>query len=242
MKTRRPYKIVELFYSLQGEGRLAGTPSLFVRMFGCDLKCSFCDEPLHKDSKKITKVFADAKEFAVFLEESRKSYPYAAPRHIVFTGGEPSLYDINAVVNAWHTLTDETLFFSVETNGFNFEDISLCNLITFSPKHLNEDTLTSFGNLPAAAHNFVDIKVVANAQTNSAILRALETEGSPLWNAATKLARTKDVEIFISPLSGEKEVLKDSLDWCILYVKKNPSLCGLPVRLSVQQHKQWNIR
>lgn len=241
MKSNQNYKVVEIFYSLQGEGRLAGTPSLFVRLFGCDLKCAFCDEPLHKDSKRIVASFKSAKAFAEQLEEARTiGTANAAPSHIVFTGGEPSLYDINAVVREWLSICKDPLHFSVETNGYNFENISACNLITFSPK--NVLAFENLQHLPRYLPNAVDIKVVANSDTNRDILFGLESVDSPMWQSVRSLARAKDIRIFISPLNAEKEVLEGSLRWCINYVKENPRLCGLPARLSVQQHKQWKVR
>lgn len=43
-------KINEIFYSLQGEGFYTGTPALFIRFSGCNLKCDFCDTR-HEDGK-----------------------------------------------------------------------------------------------------------------------------------------------------------------------------------------------
>ena len=45
-------KISDIFYSLQGEGYNAGRAAIFIRFFGCNLACEFCDEPLHETSFK----------------------------------------------------------------------------------------------------------------------------------------------------------------------------------------------
>ena len=71
-------RINEIFYSLQGEGAFTGTPSIFIRFSGCNLKCDFCDT-IHQPYKEMT-----MKEI---IEEIKK-YP---AKHIVLTGGEPTM-------------------------------------------------------------------------------------------------------------------------------------------------------
>ena len=72
-------KINEIFYSLQGEGYHTGTPAIFVRFSGCNLKCDFCDTQ-HEEGKMMTddEIIAEVKK-----------YPAVT---VVLTGGEPSLW------------------------------------------------------------------------------------------------------------------------------------------------------
>jgi 7-carboxy-7-deazaguanine synthase len=71
-------KINEIFYSLQGEGLLVGTPSIFLRTSGCNLRCTYCD---------TTYAYTKGTEMKIqeILDEVNK-FPCA---HICITGGEP---------------------------------------------------------------------------------------------------------------------------------------------------------
>ena len=69
-------KVNEIFYSLQGEGFFTGTPAVFLRLSGCNLKCPFCDTR-HESGKLM-----DFPEILAGISE----YP---ARHVVITGGEP---------------------------------------------------------------------------------------------------------------------------------------------------------
>ncbi|MCH2065381.1 MAG: 7-carboxy-7-deazaguanine synthase QueE, partial [Roseibacillus sp.] len=70
--------ISEIFYSVQGEGFLAGVPSVFVRTSGCNLRCRWCDTPYaswNPEGEKlpVEKIVAQVREHPA--------------RHVVLTGG-----------------------------------------------------------------------------------------------------------------------------------------------------------
>jgi 7-carboxy-7-deazaguanine synthase len=135
--------INELFYSLQGEGRLAGTPSVFVRSSGCNLRCWFCDsyhtswEPIH------------AHESLDNVVNSIESHDEAD--HVVLTGGEPLIHD--AAVDLIERLDAAGYHITVETNGTIHRDAPI-DLVSVSPK-LSNSTPTAERD-PAGDGEWVD--------------------------------------------------------------------------------------
>ncbi len=123
----RVYRINEIFYSLQGEGPQVGTPYVFVRFAGCNLRCPFCDTD-HATASLLS---------AAQIMEEAAQYPV---RRVLFTGGEPGLQlDANLLelFTGWYT--------AVETNGTQAMPLDWFNWITCSPKdasviltHVNE--------------------------------------------------------------------------------------------------------
>src|SRR6202140_2856277 len=77
-----PVKIAEFFYSVQGEGMLAGVPSVFVRTSGCNLRCTWCDTPYTSWQPE-----GDDRSIESIPEEVDR---YGA-EHLVITGGEPMI-------------------------------------------------------------------------------------------------------------------------------------------------------
>ncbi len=118
------YKVVEIFQSIQSEGTHAGTPATFVRFYGCNLQCDFgefkCDEPLHTLKTAITPMTMD--EIVGALGDMR---------HVVITGGEPSLNDLNPLIA---TMQRHGYYVQVETNGYKPTNIDCADFITYSPK------------------------------------------------------------------------------------------------------------
>lgn len=114
-------RINEIFYSLQGEGRFTGTPAVFVRFAGCNLKCPFCDTD-HQ-------LYKEHSEEEIMREIA--SYP---ANLVVITGGEPTLQLTTSLVDMIHALGKHV---AIETNGTKELDkklIDSLDWITLSPK------------------------------------------------------------------------------------------------------------
>src|SRR5687767_1127779 len=75
-------KVSELFYSIQGEGKLVGVPSVFVRASGCNLRCGWCDTPYASWEPEGEEMLVD--------EIVQRVGEFGA-RHVVLTGGEPMI-------------------------------------------------------------------------------------------------------------------------------------------------------
>ncbi len=118
-------QIAELYSSLQGEGRLAGTPSVFVRTSGCNLRCTWCDTPFTSWEPAGTNRTVNE-----LVEEilNRKL------KHVVITGGEPLLAsEMHVLCNI---LQKEGQHITIETAATVIPDKGppSANLMSLSPK------------------------------------------------------------------------------------------------------------
>lgn len=148
-------KIVDVFYSIQGEGYFSGYPSIFIRLHGCNLNCSFCDEDLHNgEYKSFT-----CKEI---LEQIK---PYKA-KQVVITGGEPTLVDLSEFIEALHV---EDYFVAVESNGYKLENIKTADWITYSPKDWNSLHVEGFSEYKFVVEEKSDIKKIIELKTDKPI-------------------------------------------------------------------------
>ncbi|MBI2365712.1 MAG: 7-carboxy-7-deazaguanine synthase QueE [Deltaproteobacteria bacterium] len=118
-------RISEIFYSIQGEGRLLGVPSVFIRTSGCNLRCVWCDTP-------YTSWRPEGRERSV-AEILREVQKYPA-RHVVITGGEPLLApEIEELTKG---LKREGAHITIETAATIFKPVA-CDLMSLSPKLAN---------------------------------------------------------------------------------------------------------
>jgi 7-carboxy-7-deazaguanine synthase len=127
--------INEIFYSLQGEGKLAGVPSVFIRVAGCPLRCRWCDTKYAWSPQA-------GREYST--EELRDKITQWPTKFVVITGGEPMM--AAGLPEFARSLAEAQKHITIETSGIAVLADLPCDLMSISPK-LSNSTPTE----PAAA-------------------------------------------------------------------------------------------
>ena len=116
--------INEIFYSLQGEGSMAGVPGVFIRLAGCPLRCKWCD------TKYAWHDTAGQKYSPEQVKQLIAKYP---TDHLVLTGGEPMVTPhLKSFLEPF-----ANMHITIETSGIEFVADLPCNLMSISPKLSN---------------------------------------------------------------------------------------------------------
>jgi 7-carboxy-7-deazaguanine synthase len=118
-------RIAEFFQSVQGEGEFAGTPSVFVRTTGCNLRCWFCDTPYTSWEPE-----GSQEPWRQILERVLA----CDCRHVVLTGGEPMLQP--EILLLCQALQSAGRFITIETAGTVSRPVQ-ADLMSISPKRAN---------------------------------------------------------------------------------------------------------
>jgi len=136
------YALVEIFESLQGEGRNTGRPCVFVRFAGCNLSCPWCDTDV---SFRFSATLGDlVGEIASFRAKS-----------VVLTGGEPTL--VEGMPELVAELKSRGYWIAVETNGTNDADwLQFVDYVACSPKSEFPDSV--------ALSRADEVRVVASSE------------------------------------------------------------------------------
>ena len=133
--------INEIFYSLQGEGFLAGVPSVFVRLAGCPLQCRWCDTKYAWDQRAgddynisdiVKTVLRKSTKGRLTAESPGQQWPC---KFIVITGGEPMINpDLPQLAKE---LKNVGKHITIETAGIAYIPELPCDLMSISPKLSN---------------------------------------------------------------------------------------------------------
>ena len=223
--------VQEVFYTIQGEGPFAGTPAVFVRLGGCNLKCFWCDTDFESSNWEPSIM-----ELVEAVERSFTSNQLHSPheeRLVVLTGGEPMRQDISYLVDE---LVERNCHVQIETNGTlwieELEPHLFANQVTLvcSPKT---------GKVHEMIHSWcIDWKYICDE------LSASPVDGLPMASTQVKdrpcnIARPKSWlgnvnTIWIQPLDMDHvdpEITKRNIKHCVKIVMEHG------YRLCLQQHK-----
>jgi 7-carboxy-7-deazaguanine synthase len=204
-------RITEIFYSLQGETSRVGLPTVFVRLTGCPLRCTYCD---------TTYAFTGGQNMS--LAEIIKQVAEYSPRYVTVSGGEP-LAQKNCLL-LLRALCDEGYEVSLETGGaldIGAVDTRVMRVMDIKTPASGEEAMNRWENLQLVTPHD-EVKFV------------LCDENDYQW-AKQILLQHRLVErcpVLFSPAHGTLDATR--LAGWILRDR-------LPVRLQVQLHKLlWN--
>lgn len=204
-------RITEIFFSIQGESKLVGLPTVFIRLTGCPMRCTYCDTAYAFEGGTKT-------ELADILTEVNQ---YQA-KHITVTGGEPLAQP--QCLELLTALCDQGYQVSLETG--NAMDISKVDsrvyiVLDIKTPASNEEHNNKYQNL-------------AHIKNSDALKFVICDETDYQWSKQQLIDRSlaDKCEVFFSP-SADQLSPTDLADWIIRD--------QLPARMQIQLHKLlWN--
>lgn len=205
-------KISEIFYSIQGEGILAGVPSVFIRTSGCNLRCTWCDTP-------YTSWNPEGREMQIpaIVDEARRS----GASHAVITGGEPMIAD--GVVELTQSLAD--MHITIETAGTVYKAVK-CDLMSISPKLANSTPRERDGGRWAAQHDRLRLQFDLLKRLMSEYeyqLKFVVTSPEDLVEIGTILTETRAARsrVVLMPEGVDSATLAERAHWIVETCKRS---------------------
>lgn len=230
--------LCEEFVSIQGEGSKSGMLSQFIRLAGCNLKCSFCDEPKHVNNKRF---------YRILPEELARKAINSQVGWVVLTGGEPTMQEgITKVIRA---IQDYGIKVSVETNGYDLDLLNATevDLITWSPKYNFEEAFLSNAEVEGAkkpelfTNTELDVKIPYPSKVpEEKFLNYIEFLGSFLHEVPNKC------NVFLTPINSKLDIDRHNTQAAYNFVNNNriakfgKSVAHL--NLNTQVHKFLGLR
>ncbi len=202
-------KVVEIFRTVEGEGKWVGLPVAFIRLEGCNLRCEWCDTPYSYDGKSFREISVEA------LVDEIENFGL---KRVCITGGEPFL--TSQLPNLVESLLEKEYTVLIETNGTlwneNIGNMKTDNLhITCSPKppsyFIHPQLLPYITELKFVVDKHIKLENILNEKTEKII---------------------KNDFIVLQPESNKKEMVEKALKIQEELLKK-----GIESRIIPQCHK-----
>jgi 7-carboxy-7-deazaguanine synthase len=200
-------RVTEIFYSLQGESRTVGCPTVFLRLTGCPLRCDYCDTE-----------YAFTEGEWMSLEDILRHTAAYAPCYVTVTGGEPLAQ--RACGELLTRLCDAGYEVSLETSG-------ALDVSTVDPRVSIVMDLKTPGSGEESKNRYENIELLAPKDQLKLVVRdRADYEWSRRKIAEYNL--TERCELLISPVHGEMDPTQLA-EWILAD--------RLPVRMQLQLHK-----
>ena len=197
-------RIAETFSSVQGEGLWAGTPSVFVRVSGCNLRCTWCDTPYASwEPEGSTRQVEEIATEVVQLADGEVE-------HVVLTGGEPMLFA--PIVPLAERLKEHGFTITVETAGTVYRDLP-CDLMSVSPKLANSTPPERSGWRERHEEKRTNIEVLTKLVENYTLQLKFVVDpdqGGDIEEIETLLKRLPEIEperVLLMPEGTDTETL-----------------------------------
>lgn len=205
-------RITEIFYSLQGEARTVGLPTVFVRLTGCPLRCQYCDSAYAFSGGEIQSLDA--------ILETVASY---RPRYVCVTGGEP-LAQPNCIP-LLQRLCDAGYSVSLETSG-------ALDISAVDPRVSRVLDLKTPGSAEVARNRYENIGLLRASDQVKFVLCSRDDYDWAVSKLIEYRLDERAGEVLFSP-SHHQLAPRDLADWIVAD--------NLPVRFQMQLHKVlWN--
>ncbi|MGA3068495.1 MAG: 7-carboxy-7-deazaguanine synthase QueE [Tepidisphaeraceae bacterium] len=201
-------RLAELFHSIQGEGKLMGVPSTFVRVSGCNLRCVWCDTPYASWEPEGQE--APVGEIAGRVAK-------LGAKHVVVTGGEPMIMPeigglCEALKAAGHHIT-------VETAATVYSPVAI-DLASLSPKLSNSTPAQREGGRFAAAHekqrlNFPVMQkfIDASPEFQLKFVVSAESDLVEIREVLGRLSGWTPGDVLLMPEGTDRQTLDERSGW-----------------------------
>ncbi len=194
--------VMEIFYSIQGEGFFTGKPAIFIRLGGCDVGCHWCDVKASWNENNHPKMSIPE------IVESIKDYP---SNTIIVTGGEPLMYNLSKLTAI---LKQKGYQLNIETSGV-YPFTGDFDWVCFSPKKFkvpHESIFAKASEIKAIIFNKSDFQFAESfvEKLNNDCIQYLQAEWSksalmtpqiidyvkdhPTWNISLQTHKYLDIE------------------------------------------------
>jgi 7-carboxy-7-deazaguanine synthase len=197
-------KVSEIFYSVEGEGRHIGYPTVFIRLSGCDMRCSWCDTKYawSEEGRNMT--------LSQILEDVQR-FPC---KRVCVTGGEP-LLQVHELRKLISLLKSKGYFVSLETNGAHYDEeiFSSVDFISVDVKTPSSGEKSDVNTVLKALERRSQAKFVIANREDYEFFRRMYKRYEQVFSKKTVILQPEG-GIELKPLA--EWVLKDGLDVRVL--------------------------